>query len=71
VYTEEKLEDEEDMRERMQNLMKREAGQRTLSESEALLQEIFDVTEDDEQMHPLLMDVLRRLKEFFQRDIEE
>jgi diaphanous 1 len=71
VYTEEKVEDEEDMRERMQNLMKRDAGQKPLSDSEALLQELVTVTEDDGQLHTLLMDTMRQVKELLLRDLDE
>jgi diaphanous 1 len=71
VYTEEKVEDEEDMRDRMQSLMKREAGQKPLSDSETLLQELATATEDDAQLHTLLMDVMRQVKVLLLRDLDE
>jgi diaphanous 1 len=71
VYTEEKTEDEEDMRERMQNLMKREAGQRTLSETEALLQDLVHATEDDDNLNARIIDVLKHTKDLLLRDIDE
>jgi diaphanous 1 len=71
VYTEEKQEDEEDMRERMQNLMKREAGQRTLSEPESLLEDVISAVENDEQLQYLATDNLRQLKTLVLRDVDQ
>jgi hypothetical protein len=68
VYTEEKTEDEEDFRERVKTLMKREADQQP-TESETLLHDILAVTEGEDKLPILITQTLEQLKALLFRDV--
>lgn len=71
VYTEEKFEDEEDMRERMQNLMKREQGhQRQSSESEVVLQDLLALAKQHGDLYPLMVEILKGYAIVLAREID-
>lgn len=58
VYTEEKYEDEEDMRERARNLIKGHA--RPLSESDFVLGEVLNLAKQHGEVYPIMMETLKR-----------
>ena len=71
VYTEEKFEDEEDMRERMQNLMKREQGhRRQSSQSEVVLQDMLALAKQHGDLYPLMVEILKRYAVVLKREID-
>jgi diaphanous 1 len=71
VYTEEKTEDEEDLRERVKNTLKRDAEQNPVeSESETLLHDILAVVENEEKLPSLIVETLERLKDLLFRDTD-
>ena len=65
VYTEEKFEDEEDMRERAQDFVHH---QRSRSESELVLDELIRVAKQHHEIYPLVVELMRRLIQILQDD---
>jgi diaphanous 1 len=71
VYTEEKFEDEEDMRERAKKLMMngQAAGhRRALSESELVLQDLIALAKQHGELYPIMMEILNHYSRILQRD---
>jgi diaphanous 1 len=68
VYTEEKFEDEEDLRERAENLMKRDAGhQRSNSESEIVYGTLIELAKGH-GLQKLVLNILSQLVTTIERD---
>lgn len=70
VYTEEKYEDEEDIRERIQALARGTAHTRAGSESEAVLEEIIRLARQHGELYPIMVETLKRYGLLLQRHIE-
>jgi diaphanous 1 len=71
VYTEEKFEDEEDMRERARaSLMQGANGhQRARSESEIALEDLIALAKQHGELYPVMVDVLNHYGQILNRDI--
>jgi hypothetical protein len=71
VYTEEKFEDEEDMRDRVREMMEQRSRghERARSESELALQELIQLAKQHGELYPLMVDILRHYGEILQKDI--
>ena len=70
VYTEEKFEDEEDMRERARGLMNGASGhQRARSDSEAALQHLVQLAKQHGDLYPMMVEILKRYTLLLQRDV--
>lgn len=70
VYTEEKFEDEEDMRERARKPMNGGSGhQRTRSDSEVVLEDLIRLARQHGELYPLMVEILKRYEILLQRDI--
>lgn len=72
VYTEEKFEDEEDMRERARDLMeelKKNGHQRSLSDSEVALQDLIQLAKQHGELYPTMLDILKHYGQLLQRDV--
>jgi hypothetical protein len=71
VYTEEKFEDEEDMRERMQEIMSKnvEGNQRSKSDSELLLHDLVQLAKQHGELYPTLLEILRHYGEILRKDM--
>lgn len=71
VYTEEKFEDEEDMRERARSMMKGPAGghRRALSDSEIVLQDLIVLAKQHGELYPIMVDILNHYGRILQRDV--
>lgn len=65
VYTEEKFEDEEDMRERAQDFVHH---RRSHSESELVLEELLRVAKQHHEIYPLMVEIMKRLTQILQND---
>lgn len=72
MYTEEKYEDEEDMRERNQTLMgqSKRGHERSLSDSEVVLQDLVQLVKQHGELYPIMLDILKHYSRLLQRDIE-
>ena len=70
VYTEEKYEDEEDLRERVQAFARGTIHTRAGSESEAVLEEIIRLARQHGELYPIMVEMLKRYGLLLQRDIE-
>ncbi|KIK67748.1 hypothetical protein GYMLUDRAFT_68769 [Collybiopsis luxurians FD-317 M1] len=70
-YTEEKYEDEENVRERMQGLMSRIADgrERMKSDSESALEDIIRLAKQHEELYPTMVEVLNHYRQLLERDI--
>ena len=64
IYTEEKYEDEEDLRERSLAAYRRNA-----SPTEAALEELISTAKRSEDLYPLVVEALGYLREILERDI--
>jgi diaphanous 1 len=72
VYTEEKFEDEEDMRERTRNLFKSQAGhQRGASESEVIFEDLVLLAKQHEGLYPMMVEILKRFGHILQRHVDQ
>lgn len=70
VYVEEKMEDEEDMRERARSLMKEGRGhERTRSDSEVALSDLVQLAKQHGELYPRMMDILTHYGQILQRDV--
>lgn len=67
VYTEEKYEDEEDLRERGRNLVRDHT--RAMSESEAALDELIRIAQQHEDLFPIMVETLKRYALILEKDI--
>ena len=70
VYTEEKYEDEEDLREHVRALARGTIHTRAGSESEAVLEEIIRLARQHGELYPIMVETLKRYGLLLQRDIE-
>lgn len=73
VYVEEKYEDEEDMRERVQAAA-RQALRGTSSgntQAEAVLEDIITLARQHGELYPIMVETLRRYGTLLQRDMEQ
>ena len=68
VYTEEKFEDEEDMRERARDVMS--DHRRSRSESGAVLDDLLSIAKQHEALYPLMLATLKRYQDIFERDMD-
>ena len=71
VYTEEKYEDEEDMRERAKSLMHqfKEGHDRSRSDSEVALQDLIQLAKQHGELYPTMLDILKHYGQILQRDV--
>lgn len=71
LYTEEKFEDEEDMRERSQNLLRRtnQVPDRPRSEFELALEALILLTKQHDNLYPTMIDILRHYGQILEKDI--
>jgi diaphanous 1 len=67
VYTEEKYEDEEDLRDRARSLVKEHA--RTGSDSEFALLELIGIAKQHEEVYPIMVETLKRYAVILEKDI--
>lgn len=67
VYTEEKYEDEEDIRDRARNLGR--GHKRTRSDSEVALEELIQIAKQHGELYPIMVDTLRRYAVILEKDI--
>lgn len=71
VYTEEKFEDEEDMRERLQGSMKNGDGHiRQRSESEGVLMDLLGLAKQHGELYPLMIEILRGYTAVLERETD-
>ena len=68
VYTEEKFEDEEDMRERARDVMS--DHRRSRSESGAVLDDLIRVAKQHAELYPLMLATLKRYEDIFEREMD-
>ena len=68
VYTEEKFEDEEDMRERARDVMSDHRRSRT--ESDAVLDDLLHIAKEHDQLYPLMLTTLKRFGDIFEREMD-
>lgn len=70
-YTEEKYEDEDNMRERVQGLMSQIADghERMRSDSESALEDIIRLAKQHDGLYPMMVDVLSHYGRLLERDI--
>lgn len=73
VYVEEKYEDEEDMRERVQAAARRSLRGATTgnTEAEAVLEDIVNIARQHGELYPIMVETLRRYGALLQRDMEQ
>lgn len=65
IYTEEKFEDEEDLRERsLAN------HRRTASDSEVIVQETLDVARQYDELYPLIVSALSQIRGILEREVD-
>ncbi|KAJ3556352.1 hypothetical protein NP233_g11996 [Leucocoprinus birnbaumii] len=71
VYTEEKFEDEEDMRDRVREMMEQRSKghERARSDSEVALQELIQLAKQHGELYPLMVEILRHYGEILQKDV--
>lgn len=70
VYTEEKFEDEEDMRERARALMSSGHGhERARSDSELALEDIVRLAKQHGELYPMMVEILNHFGQILQRDV--
>ena len=68
VYTEEKFEDEEDMRERARDTLSDHRGSRP--ESDAVLDDLLHSAKQQEGIYPMLVMALKRYGDLIDRDVD-
>jgi diaphanous 1 len=71
VYTEEKLEDEEEMRERARALIARNAPphERSRSDSEVALEDLVLLAKQHGELYPMMVEILNHYVQILQRDV--
>jgi diaphanous 1 len=72
VYTEEKFEDEEDIRERARGLSSRNAikgHERARSDSEVALEDLVILAKQHGELYPMMVDILNHYGQILQRDV--
>ncbi|GLB34079.1 putative diaphanous FH3 domain contatinign protein [Lyophyllum shimeji] len=71
VYTEEKFEDEEDMRERARALLTRDAKghERQQSDSELALEDLIVLAKQHGELYPMMVEILHHYGQILQRDV--
>jgi diaphanous 1 len=71
VYTEEKFEDEEDMRERAKSLVAQRAHghERSRSESEVVLTDLVLLAKQHGELYPMMIEILNHYALIMQRDV--
>lgn len=71
LYTEEKFEDEEDMRERARSITHQmmHGHQRSRSDSEAVLQDLIQLAKQHGELYPTMLDILKHYGQILQRDV--
>lgn len=72
VYTEEKFEDEEDIREQARTLMRNIAGEnheRHRSDSEVALGDLIRLAKQHGELYPMMMEILKHYEILLQRDV--
>jgi diaphanous 1 len=71
VYTEEKFEDEEDMRERARSLVGQGAmgHKRSRSESEVALEDLVRLAKQHGELYPMMVEILNHYGQILQRDV--
>jgi diaphanous 1 len=70
VYTEEKFEDEEDIRERFRtSLMQQEGHKRARSESEIVLEDLIALAKQHGELYPMMVEILNHYGQIFSRDV--
>lgn len=67
VYTEEKFEDEEDIRERARDVMD---NRRSRTESEAVLDDLLRIAKQHEDLYPMMLATLKRYGDIFEREMD-
>lgn len=67
VYTEEKFEDEEDIRERARDVMD---NRRSRTESEAVLDDLLRIAKQHEELYPMMLATLKRYGDIFEREMD-
>lgn len=67
MYTEEKFEDEEDMRERARDVMDH---RRSRDESEAVLDDLLQVAKQHGDLYPVMIATLKRYGDLFEREMD-
>ena len=71
IYTEDKFDDEEDMRQRGREMMAQSGSnhQRQRSDSEVALQDLVKIAKQHGELYPMMVDILNRYGLLLQRDI--
>ena len=71
LYTEEKFEDEEEMRERLKASIMKTASvhKRVRSESEVVLQDLISLAKQHGELYPMMVEILNRYAQLLSRDI--
>jgi diaphanous 1 len=69
VYTEEKFEDEEDMRERAKHIVSQDGTSIEISESALALDGVLKLTKEDEELTDLITEILHHYEALLQRNI--
>jgi diaphanous 1 len=71
LYTEEKFEDQEDMRERARTLLKQFANghQRGRSDSEVALEDLTVLAKQHGELYPMMVEILNHFGQILQRDV--
>lgn len=70
VYTEEKFEDEEDMREHSRSLINGSSKhRRSRSESEIVLEDLVKLARQHGELYPMMVEILKRYEVLLQRDV--
>jgi diaphanous 1 len=61
VYTEEKSEDDEDLRERAESLMKRDVNHRqSISESDIAYETLMEIAKRDDAVYSIIVDIIKQ-----------
>lgn len=67
MYTEEKYEDEEELRDRAHNFLK--DHRRNASDSEVALEELIRIAKQHEELYPVMVETLKRYAVILEKDI--
>ncbi len=70
VYTEEKLDDDAEMRERTRGMMRRTASDAALSDAEDVLQDIVRLAQEHGELYPVMVDILHNYNDILGKDVE-
>ena len=71
VYTEEKFEDEEEMRDRARSLVtqKPQGHEKSRSDSEVAVEDLIQLAKQHGELYPMMVDILNHYALILQRDI--